>query len=351
MIFLNQFRYVVPIVILFRYLILLRIHKNKRILINKLKQTASFHDEVDELKINRSRIFINNFLKIVSSPWSTLIFPPLFTVFYCLLNLFIYGYYSFECYESTYTAMRILYITVTAILYVIVIFLILIDGILNIQLIFNCRCKKIFVDDDPFNFRPDMIGVLAVIIPSAIWTAVPLPKYIYAVITEFTLFCAPWLMGWQALVITIFKKFILYLRKNKDIKKKIYLEYCISNEIIEIFIQFCELEWSVENILFKLDVRKYLNSKSNSERKKICQVISTKYITPDVSQLEINCPVPLMVSAIKKIEKEEFDDDLFVDIEKVVDGNLCDTISRFQFSSLYNSYLKQLENQKKELGL
>jgi hypothetical protein len=54
---------------------------------------------------------------------------------------------------------------------------------------------------------------------------------------------------------------------------------------------------------------------------------------------------------VKKIDSLDLEDDLFDKIEKVVDGNLSDTISRFEFSSMYLSHFKRLEKQKRDLGL
>ena len=228
----------------------------------------------------------------------------------------------------------------------------IVDFTFNVPLILKCKWNKIFIDDDPFNFRIELAPLFSAVPLTIVWGFVPLPKYFYSIITEYLMFILLFTSGTQTLLITIIKKIIFLRNKSRNRKSEsISIKYCLSPEIIDLFIKFCEYEWSVENISFKLDIVKYKNLKSKSERSVMADIIKTKYLIIDVSELEINAPQKTLIEICKKIDNGNIENDLFHPIEKVVDVNLGDTISRFQFSSMYYNYLSNIKYREKVLGL
>jgi len=197
-----------------------------------------------------------------------------------------------------------------------------------------------------------MLCTVSMIIPTAIWAFVPMPRLFYAFMTEIIEFLGVFSAGMISLPVTIIMDLIFqYRKKNFSQIEVIDVSYVMSPRFIDLFIKHCESEWSVENIEFKLDVKKYKSLTSSSEREKLVKIIEDKFLIPNVSELEINAPSGLMIEASKKIECGLLEDGLFDSLEKVVDANLSDVIGRFQFSTMYLKFLKDEENHQKDLGL
>eukprot|EP01080_Neovahlkampfia_damariscottae_P006515 gene6515-10523_t len=345
-----------PVILLFRYMILLKIHNNKINLIKKLKKKASFHEEANEVKFNWWKVTTNYILKMISSPWIILIFPIIWIFVFWSFLLIIYGVFDFQCTTTSFGYMRLFHFGYFGINFAFMIGYSFYDVLSNIPSIIRCKWKNMFYQDDPFFYRLDMYSIWLIIPPSCIWGFATLPKYIYAIVTDWVILIGLWVSGWQMLVITIVKKMIFFrnnFRKSngESGEQVIDIQYCIDPKMVDFFIRFCESEWSVENIYFKLDVKKYELLTSKSERKQFSEIIRQKYLIPGVSELEINCPNKYMYAVSRQIDEGNFPDDLFQAIECIVDINLSDTISRFQFSSTYTNYLTKQEKKNKELGL
>ena len=71
----------------------------------------------------------------------------------------------------------------------------------------------------------------------------------------------------------------------------------------------------------------------------------------NVSDLDINGPAPIYNRVLKMIEEKKFSDELFDELETVVEVNLYDVLCRFRFSSSYSTYLQDVEIANKMLGL
>ena len=336
---------------LFRYFILLRIHKNKRNLIKKLKSKNNFNETADEVRSRTQKIFVKNLLKILSSAWISLLSPFIWTGMFTLIVFIIFAIFDFQCSEISFGYMRNTHLVFTAFCYLSVLFLIFMDWIFNIKLIFTCKWKKFLIEDDPYQFKLDMLCTVSMIIPTAIWAFVPMPRLFYAFMTEIIDFIGIFAAGMISLPVTIIMDLIFQYRKKNNRKETIDVAYVMSPKFIDLFIKHCESEWSVENIEFKLDIKKYKSLTSSSEREKLVKIIEDKFLIPNVSELEINAPSGLMIEASKKIECGLLEDSLFDSLEKVVDANLSDVIGRFQFSTMYLNFLKDEENHQKDLGL
>eukprot|EP01080_Neovahlkampfia_damariscottae_P006518 gene6518-10526_t len=340
-----------PVALIFRYIVLLKIHNNKRKFIKLLRMKSSRDTENMKRKDKRT-IFRKRFLSTISSPWTIVLVPIIWTGIYLIFSFSVYAGFNFQCSTDTFIILRFIFIGMFGFCILVIASLILFDFLTNIRYIVVCKWKKIFFEDDPFNFRLDMIAMICLTPPLIVWSLVTLPKIIYAIFTDILMYLSIWSVGFQALLITMLNSFLLMFRKSKSKEKNIkYIHQILEPGIVDVFVEFCESEWSLENILFKLDVIKYKNSKSKSERKQISLMILNKYLISNMSELEINATNEKMVAVGKLIENEELDDELFQGLESIVNVNLADTISRFQFSYMYESYLKSIKKKEKSLGL
>jgi hypothetical protein len=329
-----------------RYIALLQIHLNKRKFLKRIEKSKTAKH------FNCFEKFLNSILKVFSSQLIIYIVPSVWFCIFTFIFVLNYGLHGFYCSVDSYFVDTIVHYVFVLMFYFFFICIVVFDLIMNIPLIFKCRWKKIFLDNDPFHFRLDIISFLFTFPLVVVWLFSPFPYLISSILTEINLFIGLWVSGIQALMITMLKKFIYFLqsfRARMSFYEKLNLKDVLQEEIIDVFEEFCVSEWSSENILLKKDIIEYKKS-NNQERKKLCEFISKNYLMSS-SPLEVNCPEFLLTQVIKKISANIMEDDLFNDVEKVLDVNLSDTISRFRFSSLYFNYLKDLETKNKDLGL
>jgi hypothetical protein len=311
-----------------RYLILLRIHENKKNFLRKLNKNNSFFEEAEQIKSNRFKVWYNYILKTISSPYITLLAPLIWWALYVTISLIIYAANSFQCNTISFTQMRFFFLGCYVFFFIFIMLLLFIDFLFYVPLIFKCQFYDFFFKIDPFSYRIDMISTWLMPPPTMIWGFVSLPKILGGVVTDVVVHIGLWISGGQMLFITIIKKLIFLInkckKKNSRENKNMNIAYCISPEILDIFIQFCESEWSIENISFKLDVKKFKSLASPGERQALAEIIKQKYLIPDVSELEINAPSKFLNPTNKKILDGDIDVELFASLENVVDLNLSD---------------------------
>jgi hypothetical protein len=337
---------------MFRYLILLQIHLNKKKLVKNLKSKK----ERKYSKFKNLYSAIHIFLKLLSSHWIILIFPILWLGFICLIFMIPIALNNFQCSKSAAESMRLVHIAALGFFFLFILFQIIFDCFFNIVNIFKCEWRDIFIKYDPYNYRLDMISSTLVIPLTIVWALFGLISFsqlLLGVVLEIILFQGFFASGILTILITIFKKhypFFKCFEKSKQ-KNKSTIGEIIEGPHLNLFIEYCEFEWSVENILFKLDAVEYKTLKSIQERDKLCREMKERYLLLGRSTLELNCSANIINECVKKIDSIEMEDDLFKQLEKVVDGNLSDTISRFEFSNMYLSRLKQLGKQERDLGL
>eukprot|EP01080_Neovahlkampfia_damariscottae_P007824 gene7824-12297_t len=321
-------------------------------IIKKLKLKEPENKEGEDKYANLKKK-LNFFLKIISSHWIVLIFPFIWIALFECLQLAMIAYNGFKCTESTFFIQRMIHAGFIGIVFILAIFGLIFDFVCNIPLIIRCEWKKIFIKNDPFNYRLDMLCFLLIIPPSIVWLTANLPSFIFSVIIELIMFIGLYISGLQVFLISLIK-WIYHSRQKQKLKNKskdvFNVDSILKSKILDVFIEYCESEWSSENIFLKLDIIKYKQSKAH-ERADLTWIIKERYLLVNVSPLEINCPSPILNKALKAITQKNFSDNLFDEIETNVDLNLMDTISRFMFSSLYSACLKDIEDEKKMLGL
>jgi hypothetical protein len=335
---------------MFRYLVLLQIHLNKRRWIRnfKLKELKS-----EEFSIGKCQNIFTKFLKILSSHWITILFPLLWFSLYSFLILIVHIVFGFVCSVDSFFYMRLIHgAGVLLICSCIALFLIF-DFIINISLIVKCKCKQIYLNNDPYHYRLDMIIILITIPLCIVWFFATLPQIIIASLIDVLIFSGFLISGFLAFLITILKRFLYFFknRSNKNNKSGNWKVSDVMNEkLIELFTEYCEFEWSSENILLKRQIAAYKKMILVGDRKTICNKIKIQFLLRN-SPLEVNCPQKILEGVVKQIEEENFGEELFSELEKMIDLNLTDTISRFFFSDLYKSYLIDIKNTEKTIGL
>eukprot|EP01080_Neovahlkampfia_damariscottae_P011039 gene11039-3745_t len=346
-----QVAFVVPFLMLFRYILLLQIHQNKRKIIKELKLKEK-ETKIEDSRIAKLKKVLSFILKITSSHWIVLIFPVIWATSFEILQFAAIAYNDFSCTERAYSMQRLIHSGFIGIVFLLIISVLIFDFICNIPLIFRCQWKKIFIQNDPYHYRLDMLAFLLIIPPTIIWLGFELPTYMFSIIVEIIMFLGLYTSGLQAFLITLINRIRHSRQKMKHNSRAIVnVETILKPIVLEIFIQFCESEWSSENIFLKLDILEYKKSKSSQERENLCWIIKERYLLVNVSPLELNCPSSILNKSLREMDEKKFSDDLFYDIENNVDMNLMDTISRFKYSSLYQIHLKDMEQQNKILGL
>eukprot|EP01080_Neovahlkampfia_damariscottae_P002590 gene2590-3551_t len=283
-------------------------------------------------------------LLLLQSPWGLIIAPFVWVAIFEFGIFIIFAASGFTCQANTKTYMRLFHIVGLA----------FVNFILNIPNFIKCRWNKYIYEEDPFHFRVDFL-VLFVFIPVlVVWVFLSRPFIFAGISSDILFYSGSAINGGIALFITIFKKVIFIIKSNRTNKRRkaLTLDNLMKDEIlIQKFIQFTELEWSSENIYFKIDVLEYEKKKDLKSRRNVALQIKDNYLIRNVSPLEINVSGKVLYPALKQIDEQDFQSDLFDKITKEVEVNICDTISRFTISSAYSQYLKENEETINKMGL
>eukprot|EP01080_Neovahlkampfia_damariscottae_P006670 gene6670-10834_t len=339
-----QIAFAAPTLMIFRYLILLRLHENKRRITKKLKVKEVFVDQ-------KIRKLFTKILKYLASPWIIILFPIFWLLAFESMLFIVYFYHNFVCTEDAWFYMKVLNTLFILVTFSNIACFLTFDLISNLPAMFKCHWRHVFFHSDPYHYRLDMIFTFFAVIPMIAWFAAPLPYFFGSFLAEYVFFTGFWVTGLQSLVITIIKKLFFSYKTSNSNNAKLKVEDVLKPKILDIFIDYCEMEWSSENIFLKLDILSYKKTKSLKERENLCWIIKERYLLSGVSPLEVNCPGNILSKAVKGIDEKSFVDELLNEVESEIDRNLLDTISRFRVSKLYEILLKDLKNQEQTLGL
>jgi len=102
----------------------------------------------------------------------------------------------------------------------------------------------------------------------------------------------------------------------------------------EMFIEFCQKEFSLENVVCYQEIQEWKKTKIDP------MSIYDKYLNGSQSVMEVNVQRKFCTEILNKIKKNEYDASLFDDIEKELKTNLYDNYGRFKNSSKYVHFLK-----------
>eukprot|EP01080_Neovahlkampfia_damariscottae_P006852 gene6852-11013_t len=382
-----QFALVIPCLMIIRYAILLQLHFYKRDYIKKnkaLRRSSSFNlDSTSAATMttnisNRAKSKLSlyyeessflskawkkmrDLLSILKSPWIFIIVPIFWVSFYYCCAFIVFSIGGLRCGSFSRNYMRVVHIGFLGVAFIILILFILLDFFLSIRRWIKCQWKIYFFEEDPFHYRIDMITCIFGLLPMVIiWAIVPLSRMISGVIVDYMMIISLFLTGGNALIITIFKKVKLYiqnkLNERNDSKNpnRIVLDIDMilaEKKLLEIFIKFSDFEWSSENIYFILDVMEYKKQKDIKSKRLLAIQIRENYFIANISPLELNISGKYLKPCLKLIEDNEFTNEIFDNVQKDVEVNVCDTITRFVVSDEYQDYKKYDAERLSNLGL
>jgi hypothetical protein len=376
-----QLLIVFPTLVMIRYTVLLRLYTIKKDFIQRkenLKKNVSskINSKRKSIDISSGNVvstseddgsqrsqsaFVSSFrrrlrqiLLVIQSPYILIIFPVLWSATFATFVTVVLSANRFICDPTTIQIIRVVHIGGVATMAIIFSIFFVIDFIINIPNFVKCRWRKYIYQEDPFHFRSDYL-VLIMFVPCVIfWALVPMPNLFYQIVNEILFFSGFCINGVMALFITMIKRAIFKI-KSRGVKKKnlkLTLNKILQNEnLLESFIEFCELEWSSENIYYKMDTEEYKKKNDLKSRRNLALQIRNNYLIRNVSPLEVNATGKNVNPVLKKIEEQDFTSNLFEKLDEEVEVNLCDTLSRFIISVQYNEYIRDNEQEIAKLGL
>jgi hypothetical protein len=372
-----QMNIVLPTLILIRYSIILQLYLHKADFIKKSKElqrsastmvmnnttnSSSFLTRMDskwksfqensikvqiELRLRQILLFLQN-------PWSLVIVPMIWNILFIGFLLTLFTINKFYCEASTVLLARNFHLAILGIAAMIFAFFFILDMLFSIRNFIRCRWKKYFLEEDPFHFRLDFISLIFFVPVFFIWFLVPMPHFMYTLLNEFLFICGILLLGGIATIITIVKKIIFNIKSSRvsNERLKVNIQTILKNErLLEKFVEFTELEWSSENIYFKIDLEDYKKKNDLKSKRNIALKIKENYLMRNVSPLEINVTGKSLNPVLKQIEEQDFTNDLFDKVDSEVDVNLCDSLARFIISYQFDEYLKENEERVQKMGL
>jgi hypothetical protein len=371
-----QIMLILPTLLMIRYSVLLQLHLFKKNFIQNWKSlkrkssatiipiqsvsdmTQSFSQRIQATTQQPTVVVIiqklRQFLLILQSPFALIVTPFLWFALFELGMFGIFAISGFKCKSFTRSTMLLMHaLGIFFTTFVFALFFAL-DIILSFRHFIKCRWKTYFLEEDPFHFRIDFMMLIFFVPTMIVWATVNLPNFFLGIFTDTLFYIGILMSGGLPLLITIGKS-VIYQIKSKNVRSKrlgLNIEFIIKDEnLLEKFIEFAELEWSSENVYFKIDLNEYKKKSDSKSKRNLAHQIKENYLIRNVSPLEINVSGKALNPTIKKIEDQEFTSNLFDLIDREVDVNLCDTLARFIISSQYDQYLKENEVVLTKLGL
>jgi hypothetical protein len=206
---------------------------------------------------------------------------------------------------------------------------------------------KKLIDEDIFYFRIQYyIGIVDMTLISIVSITLYIWCYDYKWIHFSVIYILEFFLFTQqvggTLIVTIFRKIVNLLRKKTKDEYLNEIKVIINDPLVfEIFYEFAQLEFSIENVECYLDVMKYEKLKPD-EREYFANRMFQLYFNGFQSKLEVNVDYRCVKELKLKMEKGEYNEELFIEIRKKLMENLTDTYSRFILSSEFMNY--QLRN-------
>jgi hypothetical protein len=119
-------------------------------------------------------------------------------------------------------------------------------------------------------------------------------------------------------------------------------EYFKDPYVEKLFLDFCEREYSLENILCYKDIQEYKKTLKDPLS------IYFRYLNGNSSTMEVNISRRQCNSVYEKLKSGSFDITLFAEVETAIIANLSDTWSRFES---VGTYVRHLQTKKSELEM
>lgn len=293
--------------------------------------------------------FKNRFFKFFSSSFVTI-----FLIFFSYISLFIFytiifATTRFQCTFSILLIMKILNNVGLIFIYALTIITFLIDLIPNFQLIIRFKWIQYVFYSDPYWFRAQIF----IFFPFLIYTlCVELyfvaNTYSYSLVIKnhklesiMNTITAALLLIIDVLLPLIIT--IIELIRTRFKKKMDPISTILNDKVSEqLFYNYCETEFSVENMISYRDIVKYKNEPTEDFAKEVFQ----KYFNGRDSVLEVNTSRQNCNEISQKLARNEIKPDLFDKVEKDIFMNLSETYTRFVISSDWKAHLNSVKTQK-----
>eukprot|EP01080_Neovahlkampfia_damariscottae_P000519 gene519-8032_t len=214
------------------------------------------------------------------------------------------------------------------------------------------KFREVFLKDDPFLFRIQLlIGLFCIIILGIFGVLATIAPLILSSIFD--------LYSLYIMMVAFFIGTILIITIGKTIYDKLFVKQraiaeltieeeseftaCLKNpELMKHFKKFADSEWSSENYLIYFDILEYKN-KRKSKRDSLALKIFDVYLNGTASTLEVNVNQKECENVKRNIDEAAFEDDLFEKIMNEVESNMKDTFGRFRFTKEYQKFTVQID--------
>jgi hypothetical protein len=185
-----------------------------------------------------------------------------------------------------------------------------------------------------------------------IWAVVPMPDFLQIILVEVLMMLFLVLIGgFFSLGITIYRYFFssTISAENNDSKSEID-EIFENQATFELFYEYSKKEFSIENVLYKVDSNQYKKLKNEKKRLKHAQLMEIKYLSGQSSPLEINVDQATLAPVIEALHNNEAPIDLLKNLDLAVLKNLSDTHGRFKFSRIFKDFKRKSFNSQNAIG-
>ena len=322
---LQQATFIIPVVLLFRYITLSNINMAKiSISEHPTKSLSWFH-----------RI-------IYYSKYAIPIFPILYTATFAFTLTLILSISKYQCsvgLESLLVYVHLIYCVIISLCFIA---LLITDWVINLKLIIRCKLKDYFINTDPHSFRLEQLSILLLVISFILWTLPIFDIIAKDIIVEIAFFFTFIVSGGISLLITITKS-IYYKSSFKD-----KMTFWDDPVLKKLFKAYCQYEWSIENFEFKEQIDDFKKLTDDKSRLEAAQKMAHMFFTG--GPLEANLKKSEMDKVTHAIVKNDIRSDTFDEIYRAVTSNLADTASRFSHSKEYIKYMRsKAESSSKEL--
>jgi hypothetical protein len=325
--------YLVALLNFFRYLLIINLNQTK---------VKLFSEQDKKIRIN---IFLKIF-KRLTSPVVVLLINALYIIFLMVVFTVVLAIFKFQCAPLQRTLFNFIHLGFTGLLAILIIIVQLYDFIINIPRLITCKMTLIhfFINKDPFFFRLEMSSSIVLIVFFISYSVSGISGITVFILNSLVYFWLWYITTLFSVVVTIISFIVTKLQNliYKDKLEKNIIEGILADaELHKLFQEFAKNEWSLENLYIKLDLLKYKRLKDKSTRKSLAEKIYEKYLSGSEAVMEVNIESSARHKVRKSIDEDMIDEEIFKQVETVVDMNLFDTYHRFRHSRDYMVLMRE----------